>query len=364
MKKVIYIISITTLFSIATYSQTSNYLNEIKESSEKISSIGRIDNIVNYEAIPSDPIFDLLNLTGKEVSTPGTMNKFLASITNTTGFDGKLKTGIAISITPLQMFKSGELKDYISSFWERVKCNFQLSLGTAPDLNTDSTLNWGIGIRIPFLNSGDGRLDIENIEQLKKKSDLIFESIPVPDVADSETRKKILAERKKLEEKLSDQMKKLDTISNSIIKNGQKPDWNTDSFELVAGVVFTATDSKIQKSGFNKFRAWLGGSFGTLKYLQLLGQAGVVIVNNEVSTDSVKFKAAGMIRGGISTFRLGFGFSTDDFKKGILSTAGEVKISDFGWITFAIDRYVEEHRSPYWKHGVGVKTTVGNFNLF
>ncbi len=328
---------------------------------------GSIDSIVHFEAIPTDPVFDLLGLSGSQIEQPGTVSKFFGSILNASDVRGNLVTGFAMSIAPYQLFRGSRLKlrDYIENWGTRFASNIQLSVGTSPTKNADSSLNLGIGLRFVFWNSGDRRLDNKEIQKTidQKKKILNDLSIKLMSAANEEEEAKLLDEFEKGKSDL-----KRTEEEGKVLKEEQKsinsPRWNTKSLDLNIGVLYRASDSKLTESKLSKVRAWLNGGIGTSS-VQLLAQLGVLYQLKEADSlkDSLFTTVSAMMRVGTPSFRFGLGVYTVKFQRGVVSFASEIRLSSIGWLTFSLDRNVEEHKQPYWTQSMGIKTTLGNINF-
>jgi hypothetical protein len=131
---------------------------------------------VKFEAIPFDPVLDMLGYNNNQISQPGTIDKVLASASSAIDIRGRFQTGFAVSFAPYFILnaKNLYLRDYILNPATRILTNTQVSFGTAPSLNKDSSLNWGFGIKIPLCNTGDARIDTVKINYLVNLSEQIF----------------------------------------------------------------------------------------------------------------------------------------------------------------------------------------------
>jgi len=311
----------------------------------------KIEDVIKFEAIPSDPVFDMLGLTDGKMEKPGTVKKLLANVVTATDIRGKMITGLAICFSPYQIAKGEDiyLDEYVKSKWERIKTNFQISLGTAPSINADSSLNWGIGVRIQLFNSGDGRLDSNNLTYLKERAEKIFSEVDIDNPV-------------AFKNKIDELNKEEEVIKNQLEDDKSNPTWNAGSLDINAGFVFVATDSKVHKSGFDKFRLWANGGYGKGVW-QILGQAGLFYKNDRLGqNDSMNYSIALMTRFGNENFRIGLGGSLSDAKnnKGAFAIAGEMNISESAWLVFAIERKFEG--SVYsWNPTAGIKSNLGNF---
>jgi len=146
-------------------------------------SVPSMDSLAKFVSIPDDEAFQLLGLPQDKVQQPGTISSFLASITSAIDAKGILSPGIGISIAPYQLLMGDKLQlsDYVTHWWTRALSNTQISLGTAPTREADSSQDWGVGLRFVFLNSGDGRLDTNYINQLISSAQEVFNATPFPD---------------------------------------------------------------------------------------------------------------------------------------------------------------------------------------
>lgn len=359
MKSTVYIFLIIFILAINSilYSQPT-------EQQKKANSYLRIEDIIKFQAIPSDPVFDLLDLNETQIDKPGTIQKLLTSVKQTTGVNGKLITGIGLTFAPYQIFAGDSitLYKYINSNWERIKSNFQISFGTSPSKNADSSLNWGLGIRIQFLNSGDGRLDTNQYTKMGEIASKILddEKSKLPEEGETVTPEEMRRRKLRFEELVKLQNDSAIYGAVEELKKdakGDDPDWNATSLAVNLGVVLKSTDSKIQKSGLDKFRAWVNGGIGGSSWFQGLAQFGVFKFD---SVKNWKFSGAIMTRFGSEHFRLGFGASSTDFQtgKGVLGLAGEVQISNSTWIVFSINRELEKGVTSTWNPTAGIKANL------
>jgi hypothetical protein len=147
-------------------------------------SVQSVDSVTKFQAIPNDLAFQMLGLPGNNIQQPGTVSNFLASVQPAVNLKGNLSPGLAISFAPYQLLMGNKLQlhDYVADGWTRLLSNSQLSLGTAPTRNADTSQDWGIGARFVILNSGDGRLDSSYINLLVQSAKEVFEATPLPPV--------------------------------------------------------------------------------------------------------------------------------------------------------------------------------------
>jgi hypothetical protein len=145
-------------------------------------NVQSVDSVAKFQAIPNDLAFQLLGLSGNNIQQPGTVSDFLASIEPSVNLKGVFSPGLAISFAPYQLLMGNnlQLRDYIANGWTRLLTNSQLSIGSAPSRNADSSQDWGIGARIVILNSGDGRLDPAYINLLVQSAQEVFNAVPLP----------------------------------------------------------------------------------------------------------------------------------------------------------------------------------------
>lgn len=377
-------------------------------------NIPSVDRVANFQAIPNDPVFQLLGLPGQEVSQPGTIREFLASINSFSDINGNLKLCYAMSFTPIQLILGNKLllRDYVDNFGTRLLSNISISLGSAPSLNEDSTTNWGLSLRIPFLNSGDGRLDPKNIDSLFGEIELIAalrDAIIVPDkqYIVEEYLKKSLQEYQNLcmdlqntsktsdkdsilklielkqnsikvdvdiDINVSDQNKSLiksylveQKVKSSLKSNIYSPSWNTNSLELLFGVVYNATQKKLFDSKYDKSQAWLNGSFKICDSWQLVGQFGYY---NVIDIDSSHIVGALMVRTGNENFRFGLGSNIDWDNKAennkhdvTIKMAFEYKVSSDIWFVASLNHFIKSYDKPQLIPNIGIKTSSGFFKI-
>jgi hypothetical protein len=377
-------------------------------------TIPSIDSVAVFEAIPSDLAFDLLNIPGNTIQQPGTMSKLLASIQPVVDSKGTLSPGIAVSFAPYQLIKGDQLqlKDYAADPWTRLASNVQLSLGTAPSMNADSSQDWGVGLKINIFNSGDGRLDTNHINQLVESSLEIFHALPLPSV-DSETPllllnllrqgKKLfinaqnaildknttkadscLDELVKISEDVESQgksgeliakaMRQLITKARNITalqetkqaikeNSGDQSAWNSSSLDLCAGTVYRAVQSKIKQSDINRWRIWLNGGVG-FGSSQLIAQIGYFQqFKNSNLNDSSYASVAIMYRYGSKDVRVGLGANGYNFDRGALNLITEIRLNKSAWLVISVNREFAKGEFPTWNPGITIKTTGAGLGL-
>jgi hypothetical protein len=281
---------------------------------QQLSSVPSVDSVARFEAIPNSLAFQLLGLPSSKVAEPGTISKALASLSSFVDRSGHLATGLGVSLAPYQLWKGTDLQisEYVNSWWTRLLSNTQVSFGTAPSLNVDSSVDWAVGAQVVFLNSGDGRLDFDHIQSLVDRAHEIFSVIPIPDLgtpgltanaralynratglavaisnADSvqlnpdsalvkslgATIDSIAAVNPKLGMQLSKYLDKridaalstahLNEARDSIASTQPDPTWNAVSLDFNAGAVYRTSSIKIQDSKFSKAQFWLSSSWGS-----------------------------------------------------------------------------------------------------
>ena len=141
-----------------------------------------VDSVATFQAIPSDPVFDLLGLPGNNIQQPGTISNFLLSIQPLVLQGGSLSPGVAIAFAPYQLCEGDrlQLNDYLGSWWTRLLTNTELSVGTARSKGSDSSQDWGVGLKIVMFNTGDGRLDGAYIDRLYESALELYIETPLP----------------------------------------------------------------------------------------------------------------------------------------------------------------------------------------
>jgi hypothetical protein len=383
----------------------------------QITNITSIDSVAVFEAIPSDLAFDLLGIPGNTIQQPGTMSKLLASIQPVIDSRGTLSPGLAVSFAPYQLIKGDQLqlKDYAADPWTRLASNVQISLGTAPSINSDSSQDWGVGFKINIFNSGDGRLDTNHINQLVQSSLEIFNAIPLPSegtvspsflllsakarklsvttnnaILDNDTVKanksldsllEIAAEFDSLGQtgqqtysalnqfiqknrgKISD-IAKLREIKHAIVEHsGDQSAWNSTSLDLCAGTVYRATQSKIKQSDIDRLRVWLNGGIG-FGSSQLIAQIGYFQqYKNSTLNDSSYATAAIMYRYGSKDVRVGLGANGYDFDRGTMNLVTEIRLNKSAWLVISVNRDFAKGELPTWNPGFTIKTTGAGLGL-
>lgn len=326
--------------------------------SQSTITVQSLDSLGYFEAIPTDPVFELLDLKGASVNQPGTISSFLGSIMTAGDKTGRLVPAYALSVAPYQIIEGSSLtlKNYVESSWTRILSNIQVSFGTAPAMDADSSIDWGVGARIVIYNAGDGRLDTDHINKLVEQAKAIFARNPIPEVGekfDPNARKK----------SFDALMKEVESINTTIKKEKLSPKWNTTSFDVNIGTVYRATDSKIQNSAFTKVRLWLNGGCGGGS-VQFLGQVGGLYQPGVKGIKDSMFVTAGfMFRAGGENFRIGIGSNTINFDHGTIALMGELRMSKDAWVTVAVNRQFAVGTHPVWSNSIGIKTTTGVFTF-
>ena len=367
-----------------------------------------IDSIGKFEAIPNDITFDLLGLSGNTIQQPGTISEILLSFQPIIDKGGSISPGFAVSFAPYQLLNSDQLqlKDYINDYGVRLLSNIQLSIGGAPSLNADSSQDWGIGARINFFNTGDGRLNKEHINQLVQFAERIFGIVPLGNsptpeimklrgkalngmvmannyIVDYDNGEKIDINSLKKEidtlYSIADKLFKLDPntykyqpkasidsmykiseaieLKKAIKRNNDTSAWNTSTLSLNIGTVYRASKAIITKSQFDRFRIWLNGGLGIASF-QLLGQVGWFHQYQDgVKNDSDYVTSALMCRYGNKDFRFGVGGNGKNLKSGSVVVATEIRISSMGWIVASFNRDFEKGKKPTWNPGITFKIT-------
>ena len=349
----------------------SSQLESIRSQSQRNGDnvFGTVDSIVHFEAIPSDPVFDLLGLTGAKIDNPGTISKFFGDILSASDVKGNLVTGIGVSITPYQIIMGSKLRltDYIRNPGIRFLSNIQISLGTAPSLKADSSLNWGMGVRFVFFNSGDKRLDTTSLRKIINQKEHELDTSALVNAIKNETDpikiEELIKEWEKEKAKLTEAKNDVSPLSEKS-KSINSPNWNAKSLTFDIGTIYRATNSSILSSKFTTLRAWLSGGIGAGSF-QILGQFGILyqLSDSASANDSLYTTSSLMLRFGTPDFRLGIGAYALKLDKGSVALAGEIRLSSIGWITFSVERNVFKHESPSWSQSIGIKTTVGTFKF-
>ncbi|HUI28923.1 MAG TPA: hypothetical protein VLX91_01810 [Candidatus Acidoferrales bacterium] len=367
------------------------------------------DSVARFQAIPNDVAFDLLGLPGNNIQQPGTISAFLASVQPAVNLKGELSPGIAITFAPYQLLMGSKLQlyDYYNSQLVRILSNTQVSLGTAPSKNADSSQDWAIGTRIVILNSGDGRLDSNKIKLLAKASIEALDALPKPHEGQKVTPQiqKIYEEVQDLvqnvnnyiatgvsvtsNDSLSRMLDKLrnyaDTLEaidpsyhaeaealrnqaehfvfNSAILELRKikpnPGWNATTLDVDAGAVYRANNAIIRQSALSRFRVWINGGIG-LGDSQLLGQLGYYrqyALSGQA--DSTYLSYAIMYRYGNQDFRLGIGGNGIGTEKGSISIVAEIRMSPLFWIIASLNRDLNKGMTSVWSPGISLKTSGG-----
>ena len=380
-----------------------------------LSSLASIDSVTRFEAIPSDLTFEMLELSGFHVQQPGTLSKLLVSLGTVVDRAGRLNPGVAVSFAPYQLIKSEglQLNDYVSNFGTRLLANSQLSLGTASSRSADSTQDWGIGLRIVFLNTGDGRLDTNYLNLLFKHGQTLLNIVPEgSDSANASAKFRQLQRRarevvkelnnaidpamdaRQLGEASRPYLGALTSIADTMrtmgfnqeaesllrnigdapgviqlsmakmkIRSGERSSaWNTTSLDLSIGTVYQSSSASVLKSDFRRVKAWLNGGFG-FGDSQLLLQAGVLLDRSPAGgKDSTSAIGAVMYRFGNAQFRSGFGASSErNFDKGSVNIVFEIMLNKNLWIVPSVSVEMEKGMSPLWVPGLSVKTSSGLF---
>ncbi|MEO5928536.1 MAG: hypothetical protein ABIR47_01270 [Candidatus Kapaibacterium sp.] len=377
---------------------------------QSLGSLPAVDSLARFEAIPNDLVFELLGLPGNSIQQPGTVSAILASLTSAVDFKGNLAPGAAITLAPYQLIMgdSLELKDYVGNSLVRILSNTQISLGTAPARDADSALDWGAGLRIVILNSGDGRVNKTYIDQLLNAGDTLLKRFPLPNVGSTVSPSQLSDNTKALKmsidarnimlkdsvdsvdvnalasylkradslgSPISDSLKAyLSTIKNnvqgraslqaakkSITQQKLTPAWNSTSLEVNLGTVYRANSAQVGQSHFKAFRGWVNGGIGTGNS-QFIGQIGVEMDKGEAgSGDSTAVTSALMYRIGNQYARFGVGVNTENFNKGVISMLGEIRVTGKTWAVISFDGQVASGARPIWKPSLTLKLPAGQF---
>ncbi|HTY38388.1 MAG TPA: hypothetical protein VMH23_14815 [Bacteroidota bacterium] len=377
-----------------------------------------VDSVTKFQAIPGDIAFDLLGLPGNNIQQPGTVSSFLASLQPEVTIHGELSPAIAISIAPYQMLMGDKLQliDYIRDPWTRVLSNTQLSLGSAAGLNADSSRDWAIGVKMVFLNSGDGRVDKQKLELLLGEGlevlhllrppatlppDSVNEALTearvrinvlIASIVSKKSQQTVAAnesallsylESKKgvdpvfrlageyLKEEIDSghlervirSIAEYKKVEDQINQSDLRPDWNATNLELDAGAVYRAFGSNVRQSAFSKFRIWLNGGFGG-GASQFLGQIGFYRqFSLPGQMDSTYLTYAIMYRYGNKDLRIGLGGNGMGGDKGAINLAAEIRLSSMGWIVASFNREFMKGFAPTWSPAIGLKTSSGFWGL-
>jgi hypothetical protein len=392
-----------------------------KACAQSSTTIASIDSIAVFQAIPNDVAFQLLDLPGNGVEQPGTVSEFLASIQPVLDSRGMITPGIAVSLTPYQLLRGDELQlaDYARDPIVRILSNLQFSLGSAASQNADSSQDWGIGMRITLLNTGDGRLDTNHIKRLVASALEIFAATSLPETGETVSPQflKLVRRADELMVALRNSLTpgpaepadreaaeliadSLDTIANeldtlkigsgtgSLQSNGIREfvgryreinsylntrnalkeanattSWNTTTLDIEGGAVYRSTKSKLSQSAIGKYRFWVNGGIG-LGASQLLAQVGLFHqLPNGPSIDSTSLFLALMYRIGNEKFRFGIGGNGYGLERGALNIVAELRISRGAWIVVSLNREFSKGFSPTWNPAFALKTTGGAFGI-
>ena len=382
---------------------------------QNLSSIPSIDSVARFEAIPSDLTFEMLQLPGFKAEQPGTMSRLLVSLGSLVDRTGKINPGVAVSFAPYQLIqgKDLQLKDYVGNFWTRLLSNSQLSLGTSPGQGVDSTQDWGIGLRVVFINTGDGRLDTNYLNLLFRHGVTLLGLMPdgsdKANASDSFRRLRRSAEKvvEGLNNAVETTMKKaqvdetarpyldqLSTIADSIREigfgdeadtlkqrvgdaaariqismaklkiqaDGRSSVWNTTSLDLSIGTVYQSSSGSVAKSDFRRVNLWLNGGFG-LGSSQLLMQIGGSLDRSLDGRKDSAYAIGGlMYRFGNPQFRAGLGFNAErNIDKGSMNMVFEISVNRNLWIVPSLSMEAEKGKRTVWIPGLSFKTTGALF---
>ncbi len=372
-------------------------------------SIPNADSVAVFEAIPNNLVFEMLALPGNAIQQPGTVSEALLSLTSIIGTDGSIHPGLGITIAPYQLAvgEDLELKDYIGNWWTRFMTNAQFSLGTAPSRNSDSAVDWGVGVRFVFFNSGDARTDQKTLDKLAERLGEVNDAAPDPidlqndsantyattvflpsynefqqafangdskafeaaraallALIDSDEFLKWYGKENQNERRAYIAAKTIATSQNQLKKQSLDPSWNAVSLDFNLGVVYSASESKIQKSDFQMFNAWLNGGIG-FGPGQFLAQIGMQKYTQQ--GDSIAVTAAAMLRFGNAKFRFGLGgngiYTGEQHQELTASLVSEYMVSQSAWVVFSINAVTQKGARPEYIPQFGIKTNGGFFHL-
>lgn len=306
-----------------------------------------------FEAIPSDPVFELLGLNSGQISQPGSVKDLLSSIATARDHDGRLVPGYGLTFAPYQMLNPDlPFIQYVNNWCTRFCSNWQLSLGTAPSVRQDSSLDVGIGTRFVFFNSGDGRLDKTHIDSLVAESNPLLS--PLPQVGQKWT----AGQREAADSEFLQRVRE----SNGMGKLTAASKWNNTFLQLDAGVVMRASNSYLSKSALDHLQAWINGGIGGGIW-QLIGQVGFTMRNTQMAfygPDSASsFVGAIEARIGNPDFRAGLGANTVEFNQGNLALSAELRLSNGLWGVYSLTRaWIKDQPPGLWVSNFTLKTTI------
>ena len=110
--------------------------------------------------IPESPAFHLIGANPTEVNRPGTARELAVALLSAVDTSGALQQGFALEFSPaLALAPSMDLREYRSSFWNRLLKNTTLSLGTTKAASDGSSTLVAVGARTVLLDRTDPMLD-------------------------------------------------------------------------------------------------------------------------------------------------------------------------------------------------------------
>jgi hypothetical protein len=335
-----------------------------------------VDSLDVMDAIPSDPVFELLGINGDQIVQPGTSKTFLSNLGSALDSKGNLKPGFGMTFAPVMLFDGQDqyYYNYATSWFERFKTNIQVSLGTAPSRRADSSIDFGFGVRFVFFNSGDGRLNEQYINNLVSAINRGYQKFNLNHLKKGDTYTPEMREEDSLmNSKLAQDSTTLNAFAADSGTNGaqkareMQSKWGTSFLQLDIGDVFRNSGTYLSKSMWDRDQAILNGGFGW-GWGQLLGQVGGIFRNTNpdyYGPDSASsIECAAQFKAGWDSFRLGFGArgtSGHGIDQGNLALAAEMKMSNDIWGLFSLTRDLDRGQLPGpWVPGITIKSTVGN----
>jgi hypothetical protein len=323
-----------------------------------------VDSLAKFESIPTDLVLDMMGIGPSQITHPGTSSALLNTLIPISDLKGRLKPAFAVSVAPYQLFAGTSISiyDYISNWVDRFYANSQISLGTAPTKQIDSSLDFGIGLRLVLINTGDGRLNVEHINDLVNKASAILAANPLPAPGDPNAPAKLAANAKAVADQVEANNAKV--AAPTAAQDHER--WNSTFLEFNVGTVFRASEALISKSAHDRTQLWLNGGAG-YGIFQFQGQVGVLFrnPNKEFYPDSAsEFIGAFQLRIGNPNFRIGAGAKLIGSGSLTLSGSFESRLADNAWVLFTLSRQAAPHMFPTpWGPSFSIRTTMGNFNF-
>jgi len=306
----------------------------------------------------------MMGVGPSQISQPGTPSALLTSLIPISDLKGKLKPAFAVSFAPYQLFSDNSLTltEYAKNWIDRFFVNSQISFGTAPSKQIDSSLDFGVGIRLVFINTGDGRLNTQHIDDLVKKAQDILDKNPLPNPGDSDAPAKLTANDNAVAE-----LVRLQNVAVAAKKAGAEHErWNSTFLEFDFGTVLRASESLISKSAHDRTQLWLNGGSG-IGIFQFQGQVGALFRNPNKSfyPDSASaFMGALQLRAGNPNFRIGAGIKLVGSDSWTFAGSVEARAADNAWLLFTLSRQFASGILPApWGPSFSIRTTMGKYTL-